>query len=106
MAVTAEIHTDKGVINLELFADKTPLTVANFVNLAKRQFYNGLRFHRVISDFSGIINIHRREAFSLHSVTVHTIGLPHAGREGLGIFRFCFTNAPGIIHTILNKYTA
>ena len=36
---------------LRLFADKTPVTVANFVNLAKRGFYDGLSFHRVIPDF-------------------------------------------------------
>ena len=45
------IETNKGAIKLELFADKTPLTVANFVNLASRGYYNGLRFHRVIPDF-------------------------------------------------------
>ncbi len=47
----ATIKTGKGEIHLELFADKTPLTVANFVNLARRGFYNGLIFHRVIDDF-------------------------------------------------------
>ena len=47
----AVIETDKGVINLVLFADQTPLTVANFVNLANRGFYDGLIFHRVIEDF-------------------------------------------------------
>jgi len=47
----AQIHTSKGTISLELFPDKTPKTVANFVNLAKRGFYDGLTFHRVISDF-------------------------------------------------------
>jgi len=49
--LTATITTDKGSIRLTLFADKAPLTVANFVNLAKRGFYNGLTFHRVIGDF-------------------------------------------------------
>jgi len=47
----AVIETDKGTINVNLFADKTPLTVANFVNLAQRGFYNDLKFHRVIPDF-------------------------------------------------------
>ena len=47
----ATIHTNKGDIRLNLFADKTPLTVANFVNLAQRGFYDGLTFHRVIPDF-------------------------------------------------------
>jgi len=49
--ISATIETSKGAIELTLFADKTPVTVASFVNLAKRQFYDGLNFHRVISDF-------------------------------------------------------
>jgi peptidyl-prolyl cis-trans isomerase B (cyclophilin B) len=48
---TARIDTDRGPINLELFADKTPLTVANFVNLVRRGYFDGLSFHRVIDDF-------------------------------------------------------
>ncbi|MDH5737299.1 MAG: peptidylprolyl isomerase [Gammaproteobacteria bacterium] len=51
MDISATIETSKGAIELTLFADKTPVTVASFVNLAKRQFYDGLNFHRVISDF-------------------------------------------------------
>jgi len=47
----ASIKTEKGVINLRLFGDKTPLTVANFVNLSQRGFYNNLKFHRVIAEF-------------------------------------------------------
>jgi peptidyl-prolyl cis-trans isomerase B (cyclophilin B) len=49
--VFASIKTEKGTIHLKLFADKTPLTVANFVNLVNRGFYNNLKFHRVIADF-------------------------------------------------------
>src|SRR3989339_1357329 len=49
--LTATMTTSKGPITLRLFADKTPLTVANFANLARRGFYNGLKFHRVIPDF-------------------------------------------------------
>ena len=48
---TVTITTDKGDIVLELFADKTPLTVNNFVFLARQGFYDGTIFHRVISDF-------------------------------------------------------
>lgn len=55
MSVTKEIkavmETTKGNIRLKLFADKTPFTVANFVNLIQRQFYKGLPFHRVIENF-------------------------------------------------------
>jgi peptidyl-prolyl cis-trans isomerase B (cyclophilin B) len=49
--LTATIKTNKGDIRLTLFADQTPYTVANFANLVKRGFYNGLSFHRVIADF-------------------------------------------------------
>lgn len=49
--VKAVMKTSKGDIKLRLFADKAPLTVANFVNLAKRGYYDGLSFHRVIPDF-------------------------------------------------------
>ncbi len=45
------IKTNKGDIRLNLFEDKTPLTVANFVNLSQRGYYDGLKFHRVIDDF-------------------------------------------------------
>jgi peptidyl-prolyl cis-trans isomerase B (cyclophilin B) len=51
MSLIANFDTDRGPIRVELAPDKAPLTVANFVNLAKRGFYNGLSFHRVINDF-------------------------------------------------------
>ena len=51
MTIKATIKTNKGNINLNLTADKTPITVANFVNLVKNGFYNDLSFHRVIPDF-------------------------------------------------------
>ncbi len=51
MSLHAVFDTDRGPIKIELYPDKAPLTVANFVNLAKRGFYDGLNFHRVIADF-------------------------------------------------------
>ena len=51
MSLIATFDTDRGPIRIELAADKAPLTVANFVNLTKRGFYDGLNFHRVIPDF-------------------------------------------------------
>ena len=51
MTLTATFDTDHGPIQVELYPDKAPLTVANFVNLARRGYYNGLNFHRVIKDF-------------------------------------------------------
>jgi cyclophilin family peptidyl-prolyl cis-trans isomerase len=48
---SAVLHTDKGDITLKLHVDKTPITVNNFVFLARQGFYDGTIFHRVISDF-------------------------------------------------------
>ena len=51
MSLQAIIKTNKGEINLNLFSDVAPVTVLNFVTLAKSGYYNGLKFHRVIEDF-------------------------------------------------------
>ena len=48
---TAIIETNRGNIVIELFQDKVPKTVGNFMKLANDGFYNGLKFHRVIPDF-------------------------------------------------------
>lgn len=48
---TAIIDTNKGTIKVELYLDKVPNTVINFINLAQDGFYDGLVFHRVIDDF-------------------------------------------------------
>ena len=47
----ATFDTDKGVIKIELFDDKTPKTVQNFETLCEKNFYDGLTFHRVIPNF-------------------------------------------------------
>lgn len=47
----AVIETEKGTMKAELYADATPGTVANFVDLASHGFYDGLTFHRVIPEF-------------------------------------------------------
>lgn len=49
--ILAEMNTSKGVIHLRLYPEQAPVTVASFVNLAKRGFYDGLNFHRVIDNF-------------------------------------------------------
>ncbi len=45
------LHTGKGAIEATMFASKTPMTCANFLNLAKKGFYDGITFHRVIANF-------------------------------------------------------
>ncbi|MBK9593135.1 MAG: peptidylprolyl isomerase [Crocinitomicaceae bacterium] len=47
----AIITTNKGVMTADLYDKETPITVGNFVKLAKSGFYNGLTWHRVIPDF-------------------------------------------------------
>lgn len=47
----AEIHTEKGVMYVELYEKDAPNTVKNFCDLANKGFYNGLTFHRVIPNF-------------------------------------------------------
>jgi cyclophilin family peptidyl-prolyl cis-trans isomerase len=48
---TARLETSLGTIDVELFADKMPITAGNFIKLAKAGFYDGLHFHRVIDGF-------------------------------------------------------
>lgn len=49
--IRVRMKTDKGDIEAKFFAGDVPVTVANFLNLAKRGYYDGLKFHRVIADF-------------------------------------------------------
>ncbi|MBN1769494.1 MAG: peptidylprolyl isomerase [Prolixibacteraceae bacterium] len=49
--ITAEIHTEKGVMKVKFYEEDAPKTVANFVKLAEDGFYDGLTFHRVIPNF-------------------------------------------------------
>jgi len=48
---TAMINTSKGMIEMKLYPEHAPVTVNNFVFLAKEGFYDGVSFHRVIEDF-------------------------------------------------------
>src|SRR5262245_2889877 len=51
MSKVAVLETARGTIHLNLFVKEEPKTVANFVDLAKKGFYDGTTFHRVIKDF-------------------------------------------------------
>ncbi|HZP83141.1 MAG TPA: peptidylprolyl isomerase [Chthonomonadaceae bacterium] len=48
---TAVLDTTKGVIKFELFEDLAPVTAQNFIELAQRKFYDGLKFHRYVAGF-------------------------------------------------------
>ena len=47
----ANIRTNRGLIRFQLFTDEVPRTTQNFIDLANKKFYNGIKFHRVIADF-------------------------------------------------------
>ncbi|HYH85828.1 MAG TPA: peptidylprolyl isomerase, partial [Pyrinomonadaceae bacterium] len=49
--VRAVVSTDKGALTIELLAEDAPLTVDNFVQLARRNYFNGITFHRVVPNF-------------------------------------------------------
>lgn len=49
--MTAEIHTEKGLMKVSFYEKDAPGTVKNFTDLAKKGFYDGLTFHRVIPNF-------------------------------------------------------
>ncbi|MEL6160236.1 MAG: peptidylprolyl isomerase [Cyanobacteria bacterium J06623_5] len=113
----AIMETDKGTINLDLFEQDAPNTVANFVKLSKEGFYDGLNFHRVIPNFmiqggcpngTGTggpgyqinceINPNKHEAGSL--------SMAHAGKNtGGSQFFICHGSQPHLdgIHTVFGK---
>ncbi len=49
--IEATLKTDKGDIRVKIYASKAPVTAANFLNLSKRNYYDGVTFHRVVEDF-------------------------------------------------------
>ncbi|MBE9129450.1 MULTISPECIES: peptidylprolyl isomerase [unclassified Coleofasciculus] len=113
----AIMETDKGTINLELFDKDAPNTVKNFVDLSEKGFYDGLSFHRVISNFmiqggcpqgTGTggpgytikceINKNKHEAGSL--------SMAHAGRDtGGSQFFICHSPQAHLdgVHTVFGK---
>ena len=113
----AIMETSKGTINLDLFDQDAPNTVANFVKLSKDGFYDGLNFHRVIPNFmvqggcpNGVgnggpgyqikceINPNQHEA--------GTLSMAHAGKNtGGSQFFICHEAQPHLdgIHTVFGK---
>jgi cyclophilin family peptidyl-prolyl cis-trans isomerase/HEAT repeat protein len=88
----AVIHTRKGEIRLELFAQDAPMTVDNFVQLSKKGFYNGLTFMRVVPDFvvqggdprgdtNGGPEYQIRDEINLHDYMSGTLGMALSGKD-------------------------
>lgn len=49
--VTATLHTDKGLVTMELFPAEAPITVESFIRLARKGYFNNVTFHRVVPNF-------------------------------------------------------
>ncbi|MBC8319216.1 MAG: peptidylprolyl isomerase [Bacteroidetes bacterium] len=47
----AEIHTEKGTMKIDFYEEDAPKTVANFISLSEKGYYDGLNFHRVLPNF-------------------------------------------------------
>jgi peptidyl-prolyl cis-trans isomerase B (cyclophilin B) len=116
----ATIQTNHGLINLELFPDDAPKTVANFVKLANDGFYDGVVFHRVIPDFmiqggdptgtgSGGPGYSFEDEFNDHKVERGALAMANAGPNTNGSQFFIVTtdSAPWLDgkHTVFGRVT-
>jgi peptidyl-prolyl cis-trans isomerase B (cyclophilin B) len=123
----AVIDTVRGAIELELFADETPNTVANFEKLANAGFYDGTRFHRVIANFmiqggdpfsktgKGAVGtggpgytIKCETQRNVHKHVAGTLSMAHAGRDtGGSQFFICHKPQPHLdgVHTVFGQVT-
>ncbi|MFM2431547.1 MAG: hypothetical protein RLZZ511_2760 [Cyanobacteriota bacterium] len=115
----AIMETDKGTINLELFDAETPGTVKNFVELANKGYYDGLNFHRVISNFmiqGGCPNgtgsggpgytIPCETAGNPHRHEAGSLSMAHRGpNTGGSQFFICHSPQPHLdgVHTVFGK---
>jgi cyclophilin family peptidyl-prolyl cis-trans isomerase/HEAT repeat protein len=98
------IETNKGKIVLQLFVDETPGTVANFVGLIERGYFNGKAFHRVVPNFVVQTGCNRgdgwgsedysiRSEFSERKFTMGSVGMASAGKDTEGTQWF-ITHSP------------
>jgi len=125
---TATIVTSRGTIVAELFDDEVPNTVANFDKLANSEFYDGTRFHRVISNFmvqagdpysrdpndprAGTggpgYKIKCETQRNVHKHVGGTLSMAHAGKDtGGSQFFICHSPQPHLdkVHTIFGQVT-
>ncbi|HWA57644.1 MAG TPA: peptidylprolyl isomerase [Gemmatimonadales bacterium] len=126
---TATIETSRGTITAELFDTEVPGTVANFEKLANSKFYDGTRFHRVISNFmiqggdphskdpsdprvgtgGPGYTIKCETQKNTHKHVAGTLSMAHAGRDtGGSQFFICHSPQPHLDgkHTVFGQVTA
>jgi peptidyl-prolyl cis-trans isomerase B (cyclophilin B) len=115
--VKALIVTKKGNINLDLFDKDAPETVNNFVTLAKKGFYNSLKFHRVIPGFviqggcpegtgRGGPGYKIKCEINTQKHTSGTLSMAHAGKDtGGSQFFITHTATPHLdgVHTVFGR---
>ena len=113
----AIMETSKGTINLDLFDKDAPGTVKNFISLAKKGFYDGLNFHRVIKDFmiqggcptgtgSGGPGYKIKCEINSQKHTPGTLSMAHAGKDtGGSQFFITHTATPHLdgVHTVFGR---
>ena len=117
----ATLHTNQGAIAIELFDDDAPKTVENFVSLARKGFYDGVIFHRVIPDFmiqggdptgtgSGGPGYTFEDEFNDHPVERGALAMANAGPNTNGSQFFIVTAdaCPWLDgkHTVFGRVTA
>jgi len=117
---TAKMNTSQGTITLELFDEDAPTTVANFRKLAAENFYDGIIFHRVITDFmiqggcpegtgTGGPGYTFEDEFNQHKVVRGALAMANAGPNTNGSQFFIVTtkSAPWLDgkHTVFGQVT-
>ena len=116
---TALIKTAKGDLVLELYPQDAPVTVNNFVTLARKGFYNGLTFHRVIPDFmaqggdpsgngTGGPGYKFQDEFSSRTNQAGSLSMANSGPNTNGSqFFICYTPQPHLNgkHTVFGQLT-
>ena len=124
----AVIETARGTIDVELFADEVPNTVANFEKLANASFYDGTAFHRVIPNFmiqggdpysrtrQGPVGtggpgytIKCETQLNTHKHVAGTLAMAHAGKDtGGSQFFICHSPQPHLdrVHTVFGQVTS
>jgi cyclophilin family peptidyl-prolyl cis-trans isomerase len=118
---TATLHTNLGAVELELFPDEAPKTVDNFVSLARKGFYDGVVFHRVIPDFmiqggdptgtgTGGPGYQFEDEFNEHKIVRGALAMANAGPNTNGSQFFLVTAqaCPWLDgkHTVFGRVTA
>jgi len=116
---TATIETEKGNLELELFAKDVPVTVNNFVFLAREGYYDNTTFHRVISDFmaqagdptatgSGGPGYSFADEFTHHTHSTGTLSMANSGPNTNGS-QFFITYSPqshlNNLHSVFGQLT-